>query len=93
MLDPTQPARVGNIYDLIAFQLIRFGVQEPSTHAVVIDFEGTVGLVGTEHADYGRLVFSDGFVGFLSSATDPARLSDRLAEAHRRVFLAHAVSA
>lgn len=86
MLDPTQPARLGNVYDSLAFQLMQTTAQRDA-HALMIDQEGTVSMIGTEHERYGELVKSDGFVGFLSGATDPTRLAWRLREAHLRIWL------
>ncbi len=85
MIDPTQPARLGNVYDSMAFQALHMTNSKQDAYALLIDRDGTVSIIGTEHERYAELVKSLGFVGFLSAATDPARLARRLQEAHKRV--------
>ena len=86
MLDPTQPARLGNIYDAFAFKALSVASSHQDAHALIIDREGTVAMIGTEHPEYGKLVQSTGFACFLSAASDPARLASRLQAAHQRVM-------
>lgn len=86
MLDATQPARLGNVYDALAYAMTQVTSIHKEARALLISPEGEVSMIDTGHSGYGELVTSPGFVGFLTDTTDPARLSRRLQDAHKRVL-------
>ena len=76
-----QPVRVGDLYLGMAEQLVASMPGKPPA-AVRIDGQGQVTLVDSECDFFPDAVTNPGFAGFCTANSVPARIADRLREAH-----------
>lgn len=76
-----QPVRVGDLYLGMAAQLVASMPGKPPA-AVRIDGQGQVTLIDSECDFFRDAVTAPGFAGFCTEDSIPARIADRLREAH-----------
>lgn len=87
MLDPTKPARAGNIYETLAAIAVEMVHGNPCV--ATIDAEGTLMLKGEHSPGFCEALNSPGYVGFVTGNKEgnfAADMARRMREAHLAVI-------